>query len=71
MANTRNGRFSLMSLGRPYVVPLPQAGGGYAEADLIMRVFRYGVDLSFELVPVRNLVGVQLAAPNIVGREPV
>ena len=72
-ADTRSRRSSALRMMRPFMLALPPADGTVSAADREHTAFGYAGILSgaFEAEPIANVVGIRIAAPNIIGREPV
>lgn len=60
-ADTRAKRFSLMSMGRPFVRTLPARDGTLAEIDRRLLALLYGAVLVVETFPTR--MGARFANP--------
>lgn len=70
--NTRSRRSSAIRMMRPWMLALPEPDGTVSQADREHTAFGYAGILAgaFVAAPIQNVVGRQLAAPNIVGRRP-
>lgn len=73
MIDTQQKRMSAIMVGLPFRAVLPPAELTVSQADRQTVAFSYSGILAeaFVTPTFRNIVGIQLSAPNIVGRTPV
>lgn len=70
--NTRSKRASAIRMMRPFMLALPEPDSTVDAADREHTAFGYAGILSgaFVVEPIANIVGIRVAAPNIIGVEP-